>query len=363
MAVEAMTIYLFTSLDLVLIKNMLTGKTTLVTGCSGLLGPWLCTALIEAGAKVIGLDKEFPSFSRIHNLANKMQFVEGNVQDDKLILHLLKENNVTFIYHLAAQALVGIAARDPVGTFRDNIAGTWNILEAARQRRDKDGQYCGVLLASSDKAYGDQPNLPYLENSPLQGQYPYDVSKSCADLIAQSYFHSYQLPVCIARCGNLYGAGDLNFSRIVPGTIVSLLRGERPIIRSDGSPIRDYIYVEDAAQAYRQISEAMLRTDKLNGEAFNISNDEPVSVLEVVDLLRELLGRVDLIPQIEGTASLEILAQYLNSEKIREAIGWRPKHTLKEGLQEAIKWYREYVTRGGENFMPGGVELASNVVY
>jgi CDP-glucose 4,6-dehydratase len=323
-------------------QNMPKGKTTLVTGCSGLLGPWLCEVLIDAGAKVVGLDKEFPSSSRIHDLSKRMQVVQGNVQDSKHLAELLREHDIAFVYHLAAQALVGVAAKDPVGTFEDNVSGTWTVLEAVRQRRDKDGKKVGVLFASSDKAYGDQPNLPYLEDCSLIGRYPYDVSKSCADLIAQSYFHSYRLPVCIARCGNLFGAGDLNFSRIVPGTIRSLLRGERPIIRSDGSPVRDYIYVEDAARAYLEISSAMLASDQFNGESFNISNDQPVSVLKIVEILSELMGRSDLTPIIENTATLEIQAQYLNSKKIRQTIGWQPKYTLPEGLKQTIEWYRNH---------------------
>jgi CDP-glucose 4,6-dehydratase len=338
---------------------MFSGKTVLVTGCSGLFGPWLCEALIERGAIVVGLDKQFPPSSRVHELASRMQFVEGNVQDDRLIADLLKQKNVTFIYHLAAQALVGVAIRDPINTFSDNIVGTWNVLEAARLRRESDGRYCGVLVASSDKAYGDQPNLPYVENFPLQGRYPYDVSKSCADLVAQSYFYSYRLPVSIARCGNLYGAGDLNICRIVPGTILSLLRGQRPIIRSDGSPVRDYIYAADAAGAYVGISQAMLQSNRLDGESFNISNDEPVSVLQIVDLLRELLGRADLTARIENTASHEIQAQFLDSTKLREAIGWRPLHALREGLGQTIKWYREYLRINDESFVPDSAGMTA----
>ena len=230
-----------------------------------------------------------------------------------------------------------VAARNPLSTFKSNIQGTWNILEAARLLKER---VKGIIVASSDKAYGDQTELPYREEAPMEGRYPYDVSKSCADLIARSYFHSYKLPVCVSRCGNLYGGGDFAFSRIIPGTIRSILAGESPLIRSDGTPVRDYVYVKDAAQALISLSENMISSKTLHGEAFNISNESPISVLDLVQKILTLMKRNDIKPTVLGNASLEIQAQYLSSSKIRERLGWVPRFDLESGLNETIKWYR-----------------------
>jgi CDP-glucose 4,6-dehydratase len=260
----------------------------------------------------------------------------------------IEEENINVIFHLAAQAIVGVANENPLPTFASNITGTCNLMEAARIL-SKGGQNIeAIVVASSDKAYGDQEKLPYLEDAPMQGRFPYDVSKSCTDLIARSYFHSYGLPVCITRCGNLYGGGDLHLSRIVPGTILSVLAGERPVVRSDGSPVRDYIYVQDAARAAIAIAERMTGDASIHGQAFNISNDAPVSVLEIVGLISKLMGRADLEPVIEGRASREIQAQYLSSDKIRALLGWAPEFELEDGLVRTIAWYREMAAAAGK---------------
>lgn len=315
------------------------GKRVLITGCSGLLGPALCDVLLNEGAIVIGLDRYHHPLSRIHEIAHRIELITGDVCDYERFLQLLSEHQIEFIYHLAAQALVQEALDNPVATFKDNIEGTWNVLEATRTQMQSSTKLKGVLLASSDKAYGEQTELPYQESFAMQGRFPYDVSKSCADLIAQSYAASYGLPVCVTRCGNLFGGGDLHFSRIVPGTILSLLNGERPVIRSDGTPLRDYVYVKDVALAYLAISETMMRDPSIAGECFNISNDRPVSVVEIVELIQSLTGGAEQKPIIKNLASKEIKRQYLSSDKIRRLLNWSPKYTLQEGLKETITWY------------------------
>ncbi len=320
-------------------------KKVLVTGCSGLLGVALCERLLETDAAVYGLDKVHPPASRVHDIVSAIDLITADVRDFNFLCELMEKEQFEVVYHLAAQAIVGEAAKMPIETFQDNIAGTWNVLEAARLHRVKNPAFGGVIVASSDKAYGDQTHLPYSETAALQGRFPYDVSKSCADLIAQSYFHSYHLPVCIVRCGNLYGAGDLNFSRIIPATILSLLSDERPLIRSDGAAIRDYVYVKDAADAYVTIAEAMKTNTSMHGEAFNIGDNHPMSVLQVVSILQKLMNRQHLDPVILNTASLEIQQQYLSSAKIKELLGWHSSYTFEEGLNETLQWYRKYHER------------------
>jgi CDP-glucose 4,6-dehydratase len=317
---------------------MLKNRNVLVTGCAGFLGAWLCEELLNAGANVFGLDKVFPKGSRIHRLVGRVQTFTIDIRNFDQVNELVRSRNIEFIYHLAAQALVGIAASDPVGTFKDNIEGTWNVLEAARLASDK---VKGLVVASSDKAYGDQLVLPYLEDAPMEGKYPYDVSKSCTDLISRSYFHSFGVPLCIARCGNLYGGGDLHMSRIVPGTIYSIYKNEAPIIRSNGKFVRDYIYVQDAAEAYVVISQRLLANRSLAGEVYNISNDSPVSVIEIVDKIQNIAGDTKK-PIIQNIATLEIEKQFLSSEKMRKTFNWHPRHTLSDGLQLAFNWYMQY---------------------
>jgi CDP-glucose 4,6-dehydratase len=263
--------------------------------------------------------------------------VRGSLEDYFCLERTLNEYEVDTIFHLGAQTIVGPANRSPLSTFESNIKGTWNVLEAARNSKLIER----VIVASSDKAYGEQQELPYTEDMPLIGRHPYDVSKSCADLIAQSYYHTYGLPVAIARCGNFYGGGDLNFNRIVPGTIRSALMNERPIIRSDGKYVRDYIYVEDAADAFLVLAE-YLDNPKVKGEAFNFSSERPVTVLELVAKILELMGREHLEPVILNEAVNEIERQYLSAEKARKVLKWRPKYTLEKGLNKTISWYSEF---------------------
>jgi CDP-glucose 4,6-dehydratase len=252
----------------------------------------------------------------------------------------LGEHEIRSVFHLAAQTIVGIANRNPTSTFESNVRGTWALLEACR-RSPKVEQ---IVVASSDKAYGDQVKLPYDENTPLQGRHPYDVSKSCADLIAQTYAVTYGLPVVITRCGNFYGGGDLNWNRIVPGTVRSVLRGERPVIRSDGLNVRDYFYVEDGAAAYMTLAEFLARDRALSGEAFNFSNEIQVTVLELARRILRLMGS-DLEPDVRNEASNEIRHQYLSADKARTSLGWRPLFDLETGLQKTIAWYKEYFSR------------------
>jgi CDP-glucose 4,6-dehydratase len=251
---------------------------------------------------------------------------------------VINEYEVNTVFHLAAQTIVGIANRNPVPTFESNIAGTWNILEACRQAKTVKA----VVLASSDKAYGDQTVLPYLESTPLQGRHPYDVSKSCADLIAQTYGASYDTPVAITRCGNFFGGGDLNWNRIVPGTIRSVLSGERPVIRSDGQFVRDYFYVEDGVQAYKILAENLIQNSKLHGLAFNFSNEIQITVLELVDLILRLMHS-SLKPDIRNEASNEIRHQYLSAAEARKALNWAPLFTLEQGMSRTISWYQDFL--------------------
>jgi CDP-glucose 4,6-dehydratase len=318
------------------------GGRVLVTGAGGFLGGWLCDALRKRNRQVIALDRVFPANCMLQSFADRVEVVVSDVEDFEAMVNVLNASEVEFIYHLAAQAFVQVAAKDPVSTFKSNIAGTWNILEAARQLGTENSHLKGIIVASSDKAYGDQVELPYKEDAPMEGRFPYDVSKSCADLIARSYFHSYRLPVCVTRCGNLYGGGDFAFSRIVPATIRSVLMGERPLIRSDGTPVRDYIYVKDAAEALLVLSEKMLGSKELHGHAFNISNESPISVLDMVQKILLLMERNDLIPIVASDAPLEIQAQYLSAKKMKEKLGWSPAFDLERGLAETIFWYREH---------------------
>jgi CDP-glucose 4,6-dehydratase len=264
--------------------------------------------------------------------------VRGDVSDRDLIERALGEYEVEVVFHLAAQTIVGVANRNPVSTLATNIGGTWNALEACR----RSPKVSSIVVASSDKAYGDQEHLPYDETMPLQGRHPYDVSKSCADLIAQTYAATYDLPVAITRCGNFYGGGDLNWSRVVPGTIRSLLRGERPVIRSDGNFVRDYFYIEDGAAAYMLLAERLASDPALRGQAFNFSNESQISVLELVELILRKM-KSPLRPEILNQASHEIRHQFLSAERARTVLNWRPKFTLDTGLDRTLAWYREFL--------------------
>lgn len=314
-------------------------RPTFVTGGTGLVGSWLVRNLVEAGADVVCLVRDWVPQSELvrSGYIDKVKVVRGDIRDRDLMERILGEFEVDTVFHLAAQTIVTIANRNPVSTFESNIAGTWNILEACR-RSPKVRQ---IVLASSDKAYGDQETLPYDENIPLQGVHPYDVSKSAADLIAKTYAVSYDLPVAITRCGNFYGGGDLNWNRILPGTIRSVIRGEAPIIRSDGKYIRDYFFVEDGAAAYMLLAERLSTHPELRGEAFNFSNELQVTVLDIVQSVLNLMNS-DLQPVILNQTSNEILHQYLSAEKARRLLDWRPLFTLESGLKKTIEWYRDF---------------------
>ncbi len=315
-------------------------RSTLVTGATGLVGSWLVRRLVEAGADVVCLVRDWVPRSDLvrSGLAERVTLVRGDVCDQALLERALGEHEVATVFHLAAQTIVGIANRNPVSTFEANIRGTWALLEACR----RSPLVKQVVLASSDKAYGDQETLPYDEETPLQGRHPYDVSKSCADLIAHTYAVSYGLPVSITRCGNFYGGGDLNWNRIVPGTIRSVLRGQRPLIRSDGNSVRDYFYVEDGADAYMTLAEALAARPELAGQAFNFSNELQVSVLELVGKVLRLMDS-DLKPDVRNEASNEIAHQYLTAAKARRELGWSPQFGLDEGLRRTVAWYREFL--------------------
>jgi CDP-glucose 4,6-dehydratase len=322
-----------------------------VTGATGLLGSWLTEALLARGATVVCLMRDWVPFSELvrSGAVARTIVVRGELEDLPLLVRTLNEYEIDTVFHLGAQTIVGVAARSAVSTFESNIRGTWNVLEACRQCSRTVAR---VVVASSDKAYGIHERLPYTEETPLQGRYPYDVSKSCADLISLSYVHTYGTPLAITRCGNLFGGGDLNFNRLVPGTIVSALQGERPVIRSDGTYVREYFYVRDAVDGYLRLAER-LAAPGITGEAFNFGSGEPLSVLAVVQLILELAGRPDLKPVVLGEATHEIPAQYLDASKARRALGWQPAYGLREGLRETIDWYRGHLAaREGDHERP-----------
>lgn len=314
-------------------------RNVLVTGCTGLLGGWVVEELLARGARVVGLIRDWVPHSRTltEDLLAKLIVVRGSVEEEAVVERAVNEYEIDTVFHLAAQTIVTIATRNPASTFESNIRGTWTVLEAARRCPTVKG----IVIASSDKAYGAQETLPYEEISPLLGRFPYDVSKACADLLAQAYAATYGLPVVVTRCGNFFGGGDLNFSRIVPGTIHSVLQGKPPQIRSDGTYVRDYLYVRDAALACLLLAEG-LRERPLAGEAFNFSYEQPLTARELVGRILKLMEREDLEPVILNEAEHEIPRQYLSSRKAREVLGWRPAFNLDEGLQETIAWYRKF---------------------
>ncbi len=316
-----------------------TDRPVFVTGGTGLLGSHMVAELLARGAQVVCLvrDQVPGSYFYRHGLDRRVTIVNGALEDYLLLERALNEHEIEIVLHLAAQAIVGTASRNPLSTWESNVRGTYQLLEACRRNARKVER---VVVASSDKAYGDQPELPCTEASPLEGRFPYDCSKSCTDLIARSYFETYQLPVCVTRCGNLFGPGDLNWNRIVPGTIRSALRNERPVIRSDGSFVRDYVYVGDAVAAYLDVAEQMHRAD-VAGEAFNFSDEKPMSVLDMARQVLAATGRADLELDVRNQATHEIKAQFLASGKARERLGWMPRHGLADGLRHTVGWYRE----------------------
>jgi len=311
-----------------------------VTGATGLLGSWLVRDLVTAGADVVCLVRDWvPDSETVRSgLLARVTVVRGDVCDVGCVERALGEYEIDTVFHLAAQTIVGIANRNPLSTFESNIAGTWVLLEACR----RSPKVRSVVVASSDKAYGTQSELPYTEDAPLEGRHPYDASKSCADIIAQSYAHTYGLPVAITRCGNFYGGGDLNWNRLVPGTIRSILRGERPVVRSDGLYVRDYFYVEDGALAYMHLAQQLAARPQLAGRAYNFSNETQVTVIDLVDRITALLGS-NLAPDIRNEASNEIRHQYLSARRAREELAWTPSFDLDRGLGRTIDWYREFL--------------------
>lgn len=313
-------------------------RAVFITGATGLVGGWLTKHLLAQGANVTTLVRDWvPASEFVHaGLAERVNVVRGGLASPYLLERVLGEYEIEVVFHLAAQTIVGIANRNPLSTFESNVRGTWNLLEASR----RSPLVKSIVLASSDKAYGDQEILPYTEAMPLQGRHPYDVSKSCADLIAQSYAHTFNLPVAITRCGNFYGGGDLNWNRVVPGTIRSVLRNERPVIRSDGKFIRDYFYVEDGAEAYMLLAERLYQDRKFSGAAYNFSNEAQISVLDLVNAILTKMNS-KLKPEILNQASNEIRHQYLSAERARKELNWKPIYTLDQGLEKTIAWYRE----------------------
>jgi len=315
------------------------GRSVFVSGASGLLGGWLVKELLERGADVTALIRDGAPKSMLfrEGWINRVNTVSGGLQDIALLRRAMSEYAVDTVFHLAAQTIVGVAKVDPIATLEANVQGTWNVLEAARQTHVKQ-----IVVASSDKAYGASDELPYREDHPLQGRYPYDVSKSCADLISRMYASTYGLPAVIARCANLFGGGDLNFSRTIPGAILATLQGQQSLIRSDGKFVRDFLYVKDAAKAYMSLAEKLAGNAGLAGEAFNFGLEIRLTVLELVDNVLTMMHGEHLEPIVQNIASSEIREQYLSAEKARHMLDWTPQYTLQDGLRETIEWYREF---------------------
>ncbi|MBN1562515.1 MAG: GDP-mannose 4,6-dehydratase [Anaerolineae bacterium] len=317
------------------------GRRVFVTGATGMVGTWLVKELLATGAFVVTLIRDADPQSELFRSEDyrRTTAVYGRLEDFATLERAINEQEIDTVFHLGAQPIVGVAHRSPLPTFEANIRGSYNLLEACRIHPDLVKR---IVIASSDKAYGTQPVLPYTEDMPLQGQHPYEVSKSCTDLLAQTYYHTYQLPVAIARCGNIYGGGDLNWSRIVPGTIRALLRGERPVIRSDGTFVRDYVYVKDIAQAYMTLAEQIAKPAVM-GQSFNFGPESPLNVLELVDHLRQIMDCNHLEPDIQNTAQGEIKSQYLDTTKAHSILNWKPHYSLVDGLAETVAWYREFL--------------------
>lgn len=314
-----------------------------MTGATGLLGSHLVAELLRREAEVVCLVRDWVPDSEAVTAGtlSRCRLVRGELEDYVTALRALNEYEIDTIFHLGAQTIVGTASRSPLSTFESNIKGTWVLLEAARQLGQRIER---VIVASSDKAYGAHERLPYTEDAPLVGRFPYDVSKSCADLITLSYFHSYRLPVAVTRCGNLYGGGDLNFNRLVPGTIRSALLDESPVIRSDGSFVRDYFFVRDAVEAYLALAERVPE-EGFVGEAFNFGTETPLSVIEMAQAILASMGKGDVPLTILNQATNEIPRQYLDCTKARHRMQWTPRWTLGESLAETVQWYRDWMSR------------------
>lgn len=316
-------------------------KSVLVTGATGLVGSWLVRDLLDKGAQVTALVLDTDPNSELVRSGdvNRISVVNGDLRNYKDVARATFTNSCTDVFHLGAQTIVGTALVDPISTFESNIQGTWNVMEAARQSQ---GSVKSVVVASSDKAYGSSEKLPYLESFPLHGDGPYDVSKSCTDLIAQSYGSTYGIPVTVARCGNIYGGGDLNWSRIIPGSIRDLINEKRPVLRSDGTFVRDYVHVDDIVSAYLKLSEVS-QTKDINGQAFNFSRDEPLPVLDLYKSISIAAVGKFVDPEIQNTAKSEIKDQHLDSSKAKSVLGWESKVTLEDGLKKTVNWYKAFL--------------------
>lgn len=314
-------------------------RRVLVTGATGLLGGHLVEALLSRGAHVVCLVRDWEPRARLveEGWIDRVSQVRGELEDLAVLERAVNEHEIESVFHLGAQTIVGTAARSPISTFESNVRGTWNVLEACRRAGKLVGR---VVVASSDKAYGESEGLPYTEESPLGGKFPYDASKAAADLITASYFHTYALPVAIARCGNLFGPGDLNWNRLVPGTIRSALRGESPVIRSDGTLVRDWFYVGDAVDGYLALAEKVGESG-IDGEAFHFGAERPLSVLELVGMILRLAGKPMLEPKVLGEAPHEIPKQHLDCSKARTRLGWKAARGIEDGLRETIAWYAQ----------------------
>lgn len=314
-------------------------RRVLVTGATGLLGGWLVRELVERDADVVSLVRDRVSPSPLNDPAVRQRVTEvsGEVQDLELMVRVVNEYAIETVFHLAAQTIVGTALRDPISTFTSNVQGTWCVLDACRRA----GTVGRIVVASTDKVYGNQPALPYVEDAPLLGRHPYDVSKACADLVAQSYAATYGLPVVVTRFGNLFGGGDFNWDRIIPGTIRAALRGANPIIRSDGTPVRDYVFVRNAVDAYLRLAQQADRPE-LRGRVYNFSENRPMSVADICRKTLAAAGRPDLETVIEGTARHEIQDQWLDSTRARHELDWTPRFSLEAALAETVEWYAAY---------------------
>ncbi len=324
-----------------MINKYFKNKNILITGYEGFLGSNLSKKLVACKANVFGLDiltKRKDSI--LKNDYKSINIINGDVADYNKILEIIIKNKIGIIFHLAAESLVGKAFANPRNTFSTNICGTWNILEASRISKTVKS----IVVASSDKAYGSHNKLPYKEKAPLSGSHPYDVSKSCADLLTYSYFKTYGLPVCVTRCGNIFGPGDFNFSRIIPDSIKSMILNKTLIIRSDGKYTRDYIYVDDIVSGYLVLAVKM-NDLKIHGEAFNFSNENPISVLNLVNLILKINGKSKLSYEIKNEAEKEIKHQYLSASKAKKVLKWQPEHSLEQGLEKTIAWYQNYFSK------------------
>jgi CDP-glucose 4,6-dehydratase len=315
-------------------------KKVLITGATGMVGSWLAKNLIKRKAVVVALVRDIDYRTEFYRSGDYLEshIVNGSLEDFSTTERAINEYEIDTVFHLGAQTIVGAGYREPLQTFESNIRGTYNILESCRRHKDLVKR---IVIASSDKAYGISDKLPYTEDMPLKGSHPYDVSKTCTDLLAQTYFHTYELPVAIARCGNIYGGGDLNWSRIVPGTIRSLLNNQRPVIRSDGKYIREYIYINDVIEAYLQLAESANKKG-VSGEAFNFSTESRMTVIEIMNVIREIMGKNELEPEILNQSLKEIPEQSLSAKKAHDVLGWYSNYDMNKGMSETIDWYKKF---------------------